>query len=95
MDSIWFLGMLVVGGMGSTLGAILGVVVWRLLEMGATQLTPLIVPLIPVVSGQVIASMGIIIYALVIISFIVLEPRGLAHRWQLFKASYRLHPFPY
>jgi branched-chain amino acid transport system permease protein len=27
--------------------------------------------------------------------FIIFEPRGLAHRWEIFKASYRLRPFAY
>jgi len=27
--------------------------------------------------------------------FLIMEPRGLAHRWQLFKAAYRLWPFSY
>jgi branched-chain amino acid transport system permease protein len=31
----------------------------------------------------------------VIILFLVFEPRGLAHRWNLFKSSYRLWPFSY
>jgi branched-chain amino acid transport system permease protein len=31
----------------------------------------------------------------VIVLFLILEPRGLAHRWMLFKAAYRLWPFSY
>jgi branched-chain amino acid transport system permease protein len=33
--------------------------------------------------------------AIIVMLFIIFEPRGLAHRWQIFKASYRLHPFSY
>ena len=35
------------------------------------------------------------LFGLVIILFLILEPRGLAHRWTLFKAAYRLWPFSY
>jgi branched-chain amino acid transport system permease protein len=35
------------------------------------------------------------LFGLIIVLFLVLEPRGLAHRWNLFKASYRLWPFSY
>jgi branched-chain amino acid transport system permease protein len=35
------------------------------------------------------------VFGLIIMLFLIFEPRGLAHRWQLFKASYRLHPFSY
>jgi len=35
------------------------------------------------------------IFGLVMIIFLIFEPHGLAHRWQLFKASYRLWPFSY
>jgi branched-chain amino acid transport system permease protein len=35
------------------------------------------------------------IFGLVIILFLVFEPRGLAHRWNILKASYRLWPFSY
>jgi branched-chain amino acid transport system permease protein len=27
--------------------------------------------------------------------FLIFEPRGLAHRWETFKATYRLWPFSY
>jgi branched-chain amino acid transport system permease protein len=31
----------------------------------------------------------------VIILFLILDPRGLYHRWVLLKTSYRIWPFPY
>jgi branched-chain amino acid transport system permease protein len=33
------------------------------------------------------------LFALVIMLSLILEPRGLNHRWQLVKASWRLWPF--
>ena len=31
----------------------------------------------------------------VVIVFLVFEPRGLYHRWEVFKTSCRLHPYSY
>jgi branched-chain amino acid transport system permease protein len=41
------------------------------------------------------AAFSLIFYSLIIIVFLVFEPRGIAHRWEIVKRSYRLHPFPY
>jgi branched-chain amino acid transport system permease protein len=35
------------------------------------------------------------LFGLVIVLFLILEPRGIAHRWALFKSAYRLWPFSY
>ena len=34
-----------------------------------------------------------VLFGLVVVLFMVLQPRGLAHRWGLFKAYYRLFPY--
>ena len=90
MNSVWYLGMLIVGGMGSTTGAILGAVSLKLLD----ELVIIVGPtLSAVVSPQAAASLGLIMRGLVIIIFLIFEPRGLAHRWGMVKAYYRLWPF--
>jgi branched-chain amino acid transport system permease protein len=96
MESIWFLGMLIVGGMGSTTGAIFGTVFIRLIdEIVGIHLSPAVGNLIPVLAGQMSAALGLLFFALVVGLFIVFEPRGLAHRWGIVKSSYRLWPFSY
>lgn len=95
MDSIWYLGMLIVGGMGSTLGAILGTSFLKLLREGVTLAAPWVAKTVPTLIGAVPATMGLVVFGLVIILFLVFEPRGLAHRWEIFKAYYRLWPFSY
>lgn len=92
--SIWYLGMLVVGGSGSVVGAILGAVFIRLL-LHITVIVGPQVTYIPVVGPPLANYLGGIVFGLVIIIFLIFEPRGLNHRWQIFKASYRLHPFSY
>lgn len=90
MDSVWYLGMLIVGGMGSTTGAILGAVSLKLLDELVTIVGPI---LSTAVAAQAAASLALITRGLVIILFLIFEPRGLAHRWGMIKAYFRLWPF--
>jgi len=90
MNSVWYLGMLIVGGMGSTMGAILGVVSLKLLDELVTIVGPI---LAAVVAPQAAASLSLIMRGLVLIVFLIFEPRGLAHRWQMVKAYFQLWPF--
>jgi len=90
MNSVWYLGMLIVGGMGSTAGAIFGVVFLKLLDELVTIVGPI---LSAAVAPQAAASLSLIMRGLVIILFLIFEPRGLAHRWEMVKSYYRLWPF--
>lgn len=95
MDSIWYLGMVVVGGMGSTAGAVFGVIFIRVLEEFTKFAGAFLTPIFPQAEVFFQGAVNPVVFGLVIMLFLILEPRGLAHRWQLFKASYRLRPFPY
>lgn len=95
MESIWYVGIIIVGGMGSTLGVILGTVVIRGLSSLMTFVSPLIGEAIPALGYTILASTVPIAFGVIIILFLVFEPRGLAHRWQILKASYRLWPFSF
>jgi len=95
-ESILYIGMIIIGGLGTTLGPILGVTFIRLLQQVLT------VEVVPFLEGSFSAlpagfATGVtpMLFGLVIILFLVLEPRGLAHRWSLFKSAYRLWPFSY
>jgi branched-chain amino acid transport system permease protein len=90
MNSVWYMGMLIVGGMGSTTGAILGAISLKLLDELVTIVGPI---LSAVVAPQAAASLSLIMRGLVIIIFLIFEPRGLAHRWEMVKAYFRLWPF--
>ncbi len=93
MDSVWYLGMLIVGGMGSTTGAILGAVSLKLLDELVTIVGPILAAVFPAIAAQAAASLGLITRGLVIILFLIFEPRGLDHRWEMIKAYFRLWPF--
>jgi branched-chain amino acid transport system permease protein len=95
-ESILYIGMIIIGGLGTTLGPILGVTFIRILQQ---LLTSEIVPWLgntftnfPAGFASGVAPM---FFGLVLVLFLILEPRGLAHRWALFKAAYRLWPFSY
>jgi branched-chain amino acid transport system permease protein len=90
MDSVWYLGMLIVGGMGSTTGAIFGVVALKVLDELVTVAGPI---LAAAIAPQAAASLAIITHGLVIIIFLIFEPRGLHHRWEMIKAYFRLWPY--
>ena len=90
MDSVWYLGMLIVGGMGSTAGAILGAVSLKMLDELVTIVGPI---LSAAVAAQAAAALALLTRGLVIILFLIFEPRGLDHRWGMIKAYYRLWPF--
>ncbi len=94
MDSILLVGMIIIGGLGTTIGPICGVLFIKLLDQGITYLSPLLESTFTLPAGFT-TGLGPIVFGLVIVLFLILEPRGLAHRWQLFKASYRLWPFSY
>ena len=92
---IWYLGMLIVGGMGSTMGAIFGTVFLKILSELIVVYSPAIADFFPAVESGVFASLGHLVFALVLLLFLIFEPRGLNHRWEIIKASYRLHSYAY
>ncbi len=94
MDSILYVGMIIIGGLGTSVGPIFGVVFIRLLQQGITFVSPVLESAFALPAGFT-TGIGPMVFGLVIIMFLILEPRGLAHRWTLFKASYRLWPFSY
>ena len=68
MNSVWYLGMLIVGGMGSVSGAIFGAVSLKLLDELVTIVGPV---LATAVAPQAAASLGLIMRGLVIIVFLL------------------------
>lgn len=94
-DSVWYLGMLIIGGIGSPLGAVLGTVFIRLLTVLTDYISPMLSATFPFMASNVVFAVRVVVFAIVVIVFLIYEPRGLAHRWRIFKASYRLWPYGY
>jgi branched-chain amino acid transport system permease protein len=95
-DSILYVGMIIIGGLGTSIGPILGVVFIRLLqEILTINIVPFLSETLTSFPSGFASGVQPMTLGLVIVLFLILEPRGLAHRWNLFKASYRLWPFSY
>ncbi len=96
--SIQFLGMIIIGGLGSIMGTLMGTAFLTLLPEAMEALTRLL-------SGTVIDdALGLkenvsylreMAIGMVIILFLMFEPDGLAHRWRQIKAYWKLYPFSY
>ncbi len=92
--SIQYLAMIIIGGLGSILGTIFGTVFLVILPEVLRNLASMVGSSHP----QVINAFAAIresIFGLVIILFLIFEPDGLAHRWELIKAYFKLWPFSY
>jgi len=96
VESILYIGMIIIGGLGTTLGPILGVVFIRLLQQILTvEFVPLLERTFTALPAGFATGVTPMLFGLAIVLFLILEPRGLAHRWMLLKSAYRLWPFSY
>jgi branched-chain amino acid transport system permease protein len=95
MDNIWFLSYIIVGGMGSIAGTIFGVIFLKLISYGVMLLGPIIGEAIPAIAGSLVSALMSILSGLIIILFLIFEPRGLYHRWEVTRASFQIWPFTY
>jgi branched-chain amino acid transport system permease protein len=92
VESFWYLGYIIIGGLGTITGVFFGVIFVTILNNGlATILASL--STIFLGASSLLAPLMLFIFGLVIVLFLIFEPRGLAHRWEIFKAYYRLWPF--
>ena len=91
--SVFFLGMLIVGGLGTNLGPILGAIVVEGLIEGATLVGPRFITLFPSTAAGAVQALRPLFFGIVLTVFLIFWPRGLAHYWNLFKAAWRLRPF--
>lgn len=94
-ESIWYLGMLIVGGMGSILGAVLGAVSLRFVQEMLTILGPSVAELLPGARYDIAFPMINVVLGALIIVFLIFQPRGLAHLYRRSERFARLWPFPY
>ena len=95
--SIDYLAMIIIGGLGSVLGSILGaafvtmlpiVIRWCVEGFGALFIDPSHLP-------AVTASLRLVIFGGLIIVFLVLEPEGLNRLWRNIRNYFRTWPFSY
>jgi branched-chain amino acid transport system permease protein len=89
-NSVWFLGMVIVGGQGSIVGGIFGAVALKLIDELVTAVGPM---LSGILVPQTSAALGLVLRGLVIMLFLIFQPKGLVHGWESFKGYYRKWPF--
>ncbi|MGH3735465.1 MAG: branched-chain amino acid ABC transporter permease [Micromonosporaceae bacterium] len=92
--SIQYLAMIIVGGLGSVAGAVYGAAFIVLLRPLLAELAELIRPYVPWVADQ-LPALQVAAFGLVIVLFLLFEPRGLNRIWQRVKDYVRFWPFRY
>ena len=90
--SVFYLAAIIVGGLGSVLGSVLGAVfmtfvpeVLRLLAQASAQWWPGM--------AELLLPMGQVVFGLLIIGFLIFEPHGLAALWARVRRTFHLWPF--
>lgn len=91
--SFRILFMIIIGGVGTILGSFLGAGFILLLPIFLSVLFHAVLG--REVDASVTSSVELIIFGVLIIFFLIVEPHGLARLWQLAKERLRLWPFPH
>jgi len=93
-QSIDFLAMCIIGGLGHILGGIYGVGFWFILERTLEVVTTYLNSTYPDHLTWFV-SIREIVFGFVIVFFLIFEPDGLAARWRTIRAYWKLWPFSY
>jgi len=93
-QSIDYLAMCIVGGLGHIMGGIFGVGFWFILERILEVVTTTLNSNFPNHITWFV-SIKEIVFGFVIILFLIFEPDGLAARWRTIRAYWKLWPFSY
>jgi branched-chain amino acid transport system permease protein len=91
-QSFTILFMIIIGGLGSLLGAYLGAALIFML--------PIVMRIVPPQFGiplhaATVEHLTFVIVGALIVLFLIVEPHGLARLWQIGKQKLRVWPFPY
>ena len=92
MQSIFFLAAVIVGGMGTILGGILGAVFMTLVPEALKLLVGVVTPWYPE-AFQLLAPIRTVAFGGLIIGFLIFEPQGLAEIWRRVRRFFHLWPF--
>ena len=95
LASVEYMAMIIIGGLGSILGSILGavfiVVVPEFIKLFAQALEAAI----PFMQGRYDEEWNIAVFGLLIMLFLIFEPGGLNAIWQRIKTGFKNWPFTY
>jgi branched-chain amino acid transport system permease protein len=95
--SIEYLAMIIIGGLGSVLGSILGAAFVSLLPLAIRTVMESVGGLFFAANemATVVSSMRLVIFGALIIVFLVMEPEGLNRLWRNIRNYFRVWPFSY
>jgi branched-chain amino acid transport system permease protein len=100
LHSVGLLAMAIVGGLGTVVGSLLGPAFMQFLELGVEQLSvwmkgnPFIQQITPA-GVDLATAMLPLSFGLVVVLFLIFEPRGLNNWWRLLRSYFRTWPFKY
>lgn len=92
--SILYLAIIIVGGLGSIAGSVYGSIFMFVLPAGIQRLGTAVGDTVPMISRE-LPAVQVGVFGLVIVLFLIFEPRGLARLWQRMCDYVRLWPFRY
>jgi len=94
--SFRILFMIIIGGVGSILGAFLGSAFILLLPIFLDNVLPPLASLLHLpFTNATVSHIQLMLFGGLIIFFLIVEPHGLARLWQITKEKLRLWPFPH
>ena len=93
-ESITYLAMAIVGGLGTLHGAFWGPAAIRVLDLQVEQLSEWAAQFIPS-AMNLATALRPFTFGLVIVLFLMFEPRGIANWWRITRSYLKLWPFRY
>jgi branched-chain amino acid transport system permease protein len=90
--SIQYLAMIIIGGLGSILGSIFGAVFMTILPEILKYLPDLFRESFPLVVER-FADINLMLYGLIIMLFVIIEPKGLYGIWKNVKTYWQMWPY--
>jgi branched-chain amino acid transport system permease protein len=94
--SFRLLFMVIIGGLGSIMGAFFGAAFIVVLPIALSQFLPFVAGLFGfTISTTAVSHTELMIFGGLIVWFLIVEPHGLARLWSIGKQKLRLWPFPH
>jgi branched-chain amino acid transport system permease protein len=92
--SISYLAMAIVGGLGTLVGSLVGPAAILMLELQVENVAEFVGHYFTAV-GDVATALRPLSFGLVIVLFLMFEPRGIANWWRIARSYFKLWPFRY
>ena len=92
MDSVRYLAMIIVGGLGSVMGSVFGAIFITVVPEALKNLMSILARSFPGAMSYLFPFQQVV-FGVLIVVFLVFEPHGLAEIWQRIKKYFHLWPF--